>query len=537
MTTATPRRPLGSLLELPAIREVHAPERFNRLPVRVSTAGILIVLVAISAFIRTRTLGGEFWFNEALATGIASHPLSALPGVLRDAGSSPLYYVVLHVWIDGFGSGETATHVLSLLCGLISIPAGMWAGWSLFGRRAGIFAAILFAFNAFLTKYAQDTQPYELMVLLGLLATAGFLHAFVYRRRQYLWLFAAALELMLYTQGTAFALWIGFAVALVLVHRLGEPSIRPGMGRDAAVSFAVVGVLYLPWLPTTIHQIIHATSPWSYTPLLGASVPGDLLGGQRVNVTLLIAAVVGAVPLMTPALRRSRETMALAALLAAPCVLLLLARISTVVTTGWASRYMAPAVAPLILLAALTCARARVVGVAAIVLCIGFLANPKSFAPSYKSDMRDIAAEIGPMLHPGDLVISGQPEQTPLAAYYLPGGLRYASEAGVMKDPSYMNWTGALGRLRSINPRVTLGALVATLKPGQQLLYVRPLTEGAKNWNAPWTQLVRRRAAQWGQILTADVAAGTLRPVTWAPHNYRGACCVADSAILYQKLS
>jgi mannosyltransferase len=537
MTTATPRRPLTSLLEIPAIREVHAPDRFNRLPRRVSTAGILLVLIAASAFIRTRTLGGELWFNEALATGIASHSLSALPGVLRDAGSSPLYYLVLHFWIDFFGSGETATHLLSLLCGLISIPTGMWAGWSLFGRRAGIFAAVLFAFNSFLTKYAQETQPYELMVLLGLFATAGFLHAFVYGRRRYLWMFGIALELMLYTQGTAFALWLGFAVALVLVHRLAPADVRPRQLRDAAISFAAVAVVYLPWLPTTISQLVHATSPWRYTPLLGASVPGDLLGGQRVNVTLLVGAVVGAAPLFARARRRTPDALALWALVAAPGVMLAVLRASTLVTTGWASRYMAPAVAPLVLLAALTCARARVVGVAVIVLCVAFLANPSSFAPSYKSDMRDIAAELGPTLRPGDLVVSAQPEQTALAWYYLPSGLRYASTVGVMKDPSYMNWTGAMGRLRSIDPRVTVATLVATLKPGQQLLYVRPLTEGAKNWDSPWTQLVRRRSAQWGQILTGDVAAGTLRPVASAPHNYRGACCVADSATLYQKAS
>jgi hypothetical protein len=194
-------------------------------------------------------------------------------------------------------------------------------------------------------------------------------------------------------------------------------------------------------------------------------------------------------------------------------------------------------VAPLLLLGAYSSARARVLGMVAIVLCIGFLADPSSFAPSYKSDMQDVAGEIGPLLHKSDLVVVGQPEQTTLAWYYLPGGLRYANTAGVVSDPSYMNWSDALARLRRAGPQATLGALVASLKPGQQLLYVRPLTEGTQNWDAPWTQLVRRRSAQWGAILTSDVAAGTLKPVAWAPHNYRGACCVADSAMLYQKAS
>jgi hypothetical protein len=100
-----------------------------------------------------------------------------------------------------------------------------------------------------------------------------------------------------------------------------------------------------------------------------------------------------------------------------------------------------------------------------------------------------------------------------------------------------MNWMGAMGRLHSTNPRATVGALVASLKPGQQLLYVRPLTEGVKNWTAAWPALVRRRSAQWGRLLQDERANGTLKPVATAPHNYRGSCCVADSAVLYQKAS
>jgi hypothetical protein len=144
---------------------------------------------------------------------------------------------------------------------------------------------------------------------------------------------------------------------------------------------------------------------------------------------------------------------------------------------------------------------------------------------------------MSPLLHPGDLVVVAQPEQTPLAAYYLPGGLRFASTTGPVADPSYMRWSGAMGRLQGAAPRAILGPLVASLKPGQQLLYVRPLTEGAKNWNGRWTKLVRRRSAQWGQILTSDVAEGRLKPIAWAPHNYRSACCIASAAVLYQRAS
>jgi mannosyltransferase len=139
-----------------------------------------------------------------------------------------------------------------------------------------------------------------------------------------------------------------------------------------------------------------------------------------------------------------------------------------------------------------------------------------------------------PLVHRGDLVIVTQPESVPLAWYYLPPGLRYASTLGPVPDPRYMNWVDALKRFERPDWAATEHLLVASLRPGQQVLFVRPLTEGAQSWQAPWTRLIRRRSAQWGSLLQSD---SSLKPVAWAPHNYRSACCVADSAVLYQKVS
>jgi hypothetical protein len=100
-----------------------------------------------------------------------------------------------------------------------------------------------------------------------------------------------------------------------------------------------------------------------------------------------------------------------------------------------------------------------------------------------------------------------------------------------------MNWIFALRRLQHAEPAAALDPLVASLRPGQQLLYMRPLTEGAQNWKSSWTSLVRRRSAQLGAILQEDVNRGILRQVAWAPHNYRGASILADSAVLYQKVT
>ncbi len=527
-TVATPPR------AIPKVAEVREPKWFERMPVWASTGALLVVLVAASAFIRTRYIGGQFWMDEAITTGIASHSLSAIPGILRHDGSPPLFYLLLHFWIRLFGTSESATHALTLLFGLLTIPVGLWAGWSLFGRRAGILAAVLFAFSPFLTEYAGETRMYELMGLLGLLATTAYIHGFVYRRRAYLIMFAICEALMLYTHAWGIFYGMGAAVALIPIY-LTTPD-RRGLVRDAVMTFAGAGILFLPWLPNFIYQAGHTGAPWAPPPRLGAPVllSRDLLGGDRITIGLVIASIIGFAPLFTRAHRRSREGVTMWALILLPFATLLLAWLASQITPAFVSRYFAPVLAPILLFAAWGCARSGIVGLVAIALSVVFVVHIASYAPQYKSDMRDVSAEMAPRLHPQDLVVVGQPEEVPLAWYYLPSGLRYANTLGPVSDPTYMNWVYALRRLRNTNPRATLTPLLASLRTGQQLLFVRPLTEGAKNWQASWTQLVRRRSAQWGALLASDPH---LRAVWWAPHNYQGACCVANSAILYQKVS
>lgn len=533
MAVAAPPRPTTAR-ETARRFDVRTPDWLERLPTWASMGALLLVLLGLSAYMRTRYISGQFWMDEALSVGIASHSLSAIPGVLRHDGSPPLYYLLLHVWMTIFGASESATHAMSLLFGLLTIPVGMWAGWSLFGKRAGVMAAILFTFSAFITEYSQETRMYSLMALLGLLATAAFIHAFVFRRRKYLIMFAVCQALMLYTHAWGIFYGLGSLIALIPAFLVSED--RRGLVRDAALAFVGAGILFLPWLPNFLWQAKHTAAPWDSSPRFGAPVQlsRDLLGGDRVTVALLIAGVIGLAELATQRLRRTFDATVLWTLIALPFATLFLAWLASQITPAWVSRYFAPILGAILLLAAFGCSRAGILGIVAIAASVLFLANPASFTPQYKSNMRDISGEMTPRLHSGDLVIEGQPEQVPLTWYYLPNGLRYANTIGAVSDPRYMNWVNALKRLKAAQPDATLGPLLASLKPGQQVLFVRPLTEGAQSWQASWTKLVRRRSAQWGAILAGD---RQLKEIWWAPHNYRGACCVANSAILYEKVS
>ena len=287
MATTASERP-ESLWRIPHILDYRAPAWFERLPRWAATGGVLGFFFAISAFIRLHYLDGELWAEEGATVGVATHSLTQIPGILWDGGGAPLYFWLLHVWMDGFGNSEIAVHAMSALAGLLTIPVAAWLAWGLWGRRAAYLAAALFAFSGFLTQFAEEARPYELMGLLGLLAAGSFLHVFVYRRRRgYLPLFTVSLILLAYTDYWGFFFWAGAGLALIVLWRRAED--RPGILRDALIAYGIAAVVFLPWLPTLIHQIARSTSPWQYVALPGANMPRKLLGTDRVVAVLAFA--------------------------------------------------------------------------------------------------------------------------------------------------------------------------------------------------------------------------------------------------------
>ena len=87
--------------------------------------------------LRTTALHARYWIDEGLSVGIASHPFFDIPAVLRQDGSPPLYYLLLHVWTALFGDGEARTHALSVLFALATVPVGFGLRAALFDARAG----------------------------------------------------------------------------------------------------------------------------------------------------------------------------------------------------------------------------------------------------------------------------------------------------------------------------------------------------------------------------------------------------------------
>jgi 4-amino-4-deoxy-L-arabinose transferase-like glycosyltransferase len=453
-------------------------------------------------------------------------------------GSPPLYYMLLGIWTRVVGDGPADTQGLSVAISLLAIPGGLWAGWSLFGRRAGYICAALFAFNGFLTSYAQETRMYALMIVLSLLLTAAFLHVFAYRDRRYLPLFAVLLAAMLYTHNWGLFVTAGALVAVGLLLVMSEAEGRRGLLRDALFGFGGALLLYLPWVPTLLHQVQHTGAPWLNKPRLGAPVQisKSLLGGGMVTVSLVLAGGSGLAAVLQGK-TEDRERTAIYAGTALCVGTLAVAWLFSQVSPAWTTRYLGVALGPILLLASLGLARAGNLGLVALVIILGVWAIPKTYDLRNKSNASDLRRSAAPLLHKGDLVISMQPEQTPLLNYHLKNlghvkGLRYATPLGAVDDPSVMDWTDSQDRLKKATVRTNLEPLLAKLPRSGRVLLVEPVTERVDDWDAPWTQLVRRRSAQWGYAVATDPR---FKQVGVVPSNYRRATRIGVRGVLYEK--
>jgi mannosyltransferase len=496
-------------------------------------AVLVLFLLAASVFLRTRALGASLWMDEGLSIGIASQHLLDIPTILRQDGSPPLYYMLLSVWMDVFGSGPKETQSLSLAISLLAVPGGLWAGWSLFGRRAGFIAAALFAFNGFLTAYAQETRMYALMIVLSLLVTAAFIHVFVYRRRRYLPLFIGLLTLMVYTHNWGLFVTAGCLAALVPCY-LESPD-RRALTRDALIGFGGMALLYLPWVPTLLWQVKHTGAPWLNAPRFGApiQISKSLLGGGTPTVALLLGGGSGLAAILQSKTARN-ERMAIVAGATLCIGTLAVAWLFSQVSPAWTTRYLGVALGPILLVAALGLARAGNLGLVAVLIVLGVWAVPKTYGLKNKSNADDLGSVVAKdkLLHPGDLVISMQPEQAPLIDYNLPSGLRFATPMGSVKNPRVMDWRDSQDRMESATTARNLDPLLARLPRHGRVLLVHPVTTSVDDWDAPWTQVVRRRSAQWGRAVAKDPQ---FKRIAVVPPFYRRATRIGIRGVLYEK--
>ena len=193
------------------------------------------------------------------------------------------------------------------------------------------------------------------------------------------------------------------------------------------------------------------------------------------------------------------------ALLAIGLGALALAWLGSQASPAWANRYFASLIGPALLLCGAGLAHAGRLGLVALAVVSLFWLDTRETQLKGKSNAHKVARTLqeARLVAPGDLVVSTHPEQTSVLRYYLGDGLRWATALGPTPDTRVFDWRDALERLEAARPKATAGPLIAGVAPGHRLVLIQPIVRTGQ-WKAPWTSLVKRRAAQWERLLDRD---------------------------------
>ena len=255
----------------------------------------------------------------------------------------PFYYGVEAVWMLVFGTGRTSVILLSALA-TSAVGGIVYAGAApRFGRIVAALAAVVYVVSP-LTQESTAELMLDVPVALLTLVSANVYGAYLRTGRVWhavLFGFVAVAALLIKGNAGCIALLPPFAV---LIGRRFELLWRPSFWLPA-----VIAALVIPWYWLTYAlTAVGFRYQWGWHYFLVASHDNAVALLDAASPLLLAAGVVGWLIVVWPRrIHRDPATVAWAALLASVWVF------QCVIPAAIQDRYMQPALAPLLLLAAL----------------------------------------------------------------------------------------------------------------------------------------------------------------------------------------
>jgi hypothetical protein len=207
--------------------------------------------IVFGAGIRLIRIGGEsLWFDEGYTAWLVNHPLGQILRLVRADTSPPLYYLLLHVWTQIFGTSEAALRSLSALFGILTIALAADIAKRLSLRPAA--TAWILALSWWQVSYSQEARSYEMSAFL----VTMMLWILVRNLEKPDWRWLVSLigvgACALYTNN-----FMPFYIAALEAAGMILPSATPTKRRlrDLAIVSIALFVLYIPWLASLSSQV------------------------------------------------------------------------------------------------------------------------------------------------------------------------------------------------------------------------------------------------------------------------------------------
>jgi mannosyltransferase len=400
------------------------------------TRWLLVALMLVGLGLRLLRLGDKsVWWDEGLAAWAARQSLADIARWTAADVHPPLYFWLLHYWRLLSGDSEFGLRLLSVMFGLLTIPAAYLLGRRINGRFTGLLAALFMTISRFDISWSQEMRMYALAALLGALALWAALGVWQYGRLRHWLLYILFMVAGLYNLYLAVIVLV--AVNLVWLLLIWPRSARrwPEFWQWSLGQTAVL-LLYAPWLLYALGRIptwsqATVVDPWNYLKIywtvltVGSQLEVDQYA--LLTVPLLLLFLAGVALIGWQARGRPATQQKLALLLVG---LLLPALVVYIVSLPKAAFFYSPPLAPrylIIFLAAFTAllawaitrlhfAGALATGLAIYAAFLGLI----NYYPNriLVDDFPSLTATIAAYEQPDDAVILYTDTDWPIFAYH-----------------------------------------------------------------------------------------------------------------------
>jgi mannosyltransferase len=446
-------------------------------------AGVFIALVvAFGIFLRFET-HSALWLDEALTVNRARLPVGDIVASVKQDGSPPLYYFMLHFWMELFGTSDLATRSLSGIIGVATLPVAWLAGNRFGGRTVAWTTLVLLASAPFAVYYATEARMYALSILLSGCGYLALRRAVARPRAGNLVATAVVTAALLYTEywslyliGTVF-LWLVAAAWLTRRREVRSGNRFGAWKRNLpAIGAVVVGsLLFIPWIPIFLYQAHHTGTPWAAPPNFSAIVSvvtgftenqGSLstLGTTQGRILAVIYFALFALALFGSAedevrIQLDLHTRPRPRALSFTVLVTLFAAIAggLLTASAFTPRYAAVIFLPLLLLVALgttTLVNLRIRSIIVVIAVIAGLVTSFQNITTQRTEAPSVADVINAHAEPGD-VIAFCPDQIGPAVYRLTADSSHYDMTTFPRgtSPAFINWVDYKKVVGAADPR------------------------------------------------------------------------------------
>jgi hypothetical protein len=247
-------------------------------------ACVLFLALALRLY---RIQGQSLWNDEGTSVALAARSLADITAGAANDIHPPLYYYLLHFWMQIVGNNELAVRSLSALLGTLLVLLTFALGHLLGGDATGLLAALFAALSPFQIYYSQEARMYALSAFLGAISMVALLRLLLAgclqdTAKQRFWpFFGYVLSTILLLYSHYFAatlivvqnlvfLWWWLSACRAFIDGTGK-AVRLGPLLRWVTLQAIVGISYLPWLLLTARQLgvwPAISAPLGFTALL-----------------------------------------------------------------------------------------------------------------------------------------------------------------------------------------------------------------------------------------------------------------------------